>query len=101
MAPPGHGLTLSLVGRKRVFGSSFAVYGRLGGTYASPEAQGATAFAGPGSDTGYGLSFGAGVSYEFTPRLSATFGIDSHELRLGASGRESLRSTNLGLQFRY
>ena len=44
MAPARHGLNLSLVGRKPVFGSSFAVYGRLGGTYASPEAQGATAF---------------------------------------------------------
>ena len=93
------GLNLSLVGRKPLFGSSFSVYGRVGSTIASPEQAGMPA-SGMGGDTGHGLSFGAGISMDFTPRLSATFGWDSYDLRLGGP-RENLRSTSLGLQYRY
>jgi hypothetical protein len=53
-------------------------------------------------DPNYGLSFGAGLSMSVTPRLSASFGFDSHDLRLGLTGpRDPVRSTSLGLQYRY
>jgi len=94
------GLNLSLVGRKPLFGSSFSVYGRVGSTFSSPELAGVPA-SGLGGDAGHGLSFGAGLTMEFTPRLSATLGWDSYDLRLGAGPRENLRSTSLGLQYRY
>ncbi|HYD75451.1 hypothetical protein [Ramlibacter sp.] len=96
------GLNLSLVGRQPLFGSRFSVYGKLGTTYGYPEAGtpllGST---GAGPDGAYGLSFGAGLSMAVTPRLSATLGLDSHELRLGAGGREAVRAVGLGLQYRY
>jgi hypothetical protein len=39
---------------------------------------------------------------EVTPRLSATLGWDSYDLRLGGGiPRDTLRSTSLGLQYRY
>lgn len=94
------GLNLSLVGRKPLFGSSFSVYGRVGTSYAMPDSVGQLSVPGAAGDSGHGLSFGAGVSMDLTPRLSATFGFDSYDLRLGGSPRD-LRSTSLGLQYRY
>jgi hypothetical protein len=102
IGPARQGLNLSLVGRKPLFGSAFSVYGKLGGTYGYADPATSPAAALPASlETGYGVSFGAGVSMEVTPRLSATFGWDSHELRLGGGARDAFRATSLGLQYRY
>jgi hypothetical protein len=51
-------------------------------------------------DQGFGLSFGGGISYDFTPRLSARIQWDSNDFRF-ANGRDPVRSTSLGLQYRY
>lgn len=93
------GLNLSLVGRAPL-GSAFGVFGRFGASYgfadsAPLSAPGMAA----GTDGALGLTYGAGVSYDFSPRLSATLGWDSHDFRL--SGRDPVRATSLGLQYRY
>ena len=95
------GLSLSLVGRQPLFGSRFSVYGKLGTTYGAPDQSTGLPPALAGADSAYGVSFGAGVSMAVTPRLSATLGLDSHELRLGGGGREAVRAVGLGLQYRY
>jgi hypothetical protein len=96
------GLDLSLVGRKPLFGSSFSVYGKLGTTYGTIDPTFAAASGAGVGDSGYGLLFGAGVSMDVTSRLSASFGFDSRDLRLGTTGpRDQVRSTSLGLQYRY
>ena len=103
-AAPGtrQGLNLSLVGRKPLFGSSFSVYGKLGTTYAAGDPALAAVTGTTPAEGGYGMSFGAGLSMTVTPRLSASFGFDSHELRLGSGGpRDPVRATSLGLQYRY
>lgn len=95
------GLNLSLVGRTQVF-PALNVYGKLGTTYGRSENTGAlgnTSLSGP--DQGFGLSFGGGVSYDITPRVSATLEWDSHDMRFANGAREPVRSTNLGLRFRY
>lgn len=93
------GLNLSLIGRAPL-GASFGVFGRFGASYGVADTGWAAL---PGmaaaSEAALGLSFGAGVSYDFSPRLSATFGWDSHDFRL--SGREPVRATSVGLQYRY
>jgi OOP family OmpA-OmpF porin len=91
------GLSLSVMGRQPLFGSGFSLYGRLG-TAASSSFGDTATMGGPG-ETSYGVAFGAGVSMDFTQRLSATFGIDSYDLR--AAGNGPVRSTSLGLQYRY
>ncbi len=95
------GLNLSLVG-KAPLGRSFGVFGKVGTTYGRTETS---ALAGSGiaagTDRGFGLSYGAGVSYDFTPRLSATLQWDSNDFRFAGSGRDAVRSTSLGLQYRY
>lgn len=90
------GVNLSLVG-KAPLGPWIGVYGKLGTTYARPD----MAVLGAGAEPGFGLSYGAGVSFAFTPRLSATLEWDRNDIRFPGTGREPVRSTSLGLQYRY
>lgn len=92
---------VGLVGRTQA-SESLGFFGHIGTAYARPETStlGAAA-APPGSDPGYGLSYGAGVSWAFSPRGSATFRLDTQEMRLPGAGRDTLRSARLGLQWRY
>lgn len=95
------GLNLSLVG-KAPLGRSFGLFGRLGSTYGRTETSALSSSGiATGTDRGFGLSYGAGLSYDFTPRLSATLEWDSNEFRFAGGGRDPVRSTSLGLQYRY
>jgi hypothetical protein len=94
------GLHLSLVGRAQI-GEALGVFGHLGTTYSRSDTSALGAAAAPGAESGFGLSYGAGVSWAFSPRGSATLGWDSQELRLPGMGRDTLRTTRLGLQWRY
>jgi OmpA-OmpF porin, OOP family len=95
------GLNLSLVGRAPVL-QQFSVYGKLGATYGRTETSTAPAsgVAG-GTERGVGVAYGAGLSWDFTPRLSATLEWDSNDFKFANGGREPVRSTSLGLQYRY
>ena len=81
---------VSLVGRAGFTDSSWALFGRVG----SPASARTRAL---GSENGFGLSYGAGLSWDLSPRTTATVGWDSYDLRLGGT----LRATSLGLQWRY
>jgi OOP family OmpA-OmpF porin len=95
------GLNLSLVGRAPVW-QALGVFGKLGTTYGRTETSAAVGSSlATGSERGFGLSYGAGVSYDFTPRLSATLAWDSHDFHFAGSGRDPVRSTSLGLQYKY
>lgn len=95
------GLNLSLVGKAQV-GRSLSVFGKLGTTYGRSDTSvlGASSGALPG-EQGFGLSYGGGLSLDFTPRLSATLEWDSNDFRFAGGTREPVRSTSLGLQYRY
>jgi OmpA-OmpF porin, OOP family len=90
------GLNFSLVGKKEL-APSLGVFGKVGTTYARSDAPALAGIA--NADRGFGLSFGGGVSYDFTPRLSATLEWESNDFRF--AGREPVRSTSLGLKYRY
>jgi OOP family OmpA-OmpF porin len=95
------GLNLSLVGKVPV-AQSFGVFGKVGTTYGRTETSAAAASGlATGNDHGFGLSYGAGVSYDFTPRLSGIVSWESHDFRFAGSGRDAVRSTSLGLQYKY
>lgn len=87
------GLNLSLVGRTPLF-SGVGLYGRVGNTYGYADAAPGSAL---GNESPNTLSYGAGVSMDFTRRLSATFGWESNDLRFTGGPR----ATSLGLQYRY
>jgi OmpA-OmpF porin, OOP family len=93
------GLNLSVVGRTRL-ANSWGVFGRVGTTYGRTDTT-ALAASTTGIEQGFGLSVGGGVSYEFTPRLSGTLELEAHDLRFAGGARDPVRSTNLGLQYRY
>lgn len=95
------GLNFSLVGKAPV-AQQFSVFGKLGATYGRTE-TGSVAGSGitAGTERGLGLAYAAGVSWDFTPRWSATLEFDSHDFRFSSGGRDPVRSTNLGLQYRY
>jgi OmpA-OmpF porin, OOP family len=94
------GLNLSVLGRAPVW-QSLGVFGKFGTTYGRTESSVLGAGAALGSDQGFGLSYSAGVSFAFTPRLSATLEWESTDFRFAGSGRDPVRSTSLGLQYRY
>lgn len=93
------GLNLSLVGRTRI-ASSLGVFGKVGTTYGRSDTSvmGNAAAPGPDLGPGFGLSWGGGLSWDFTPRLSATFEWGSYDLHAPTG---PVRSTSLGLQYRY
>ncbi|HSV34695.1 MAG TPA: outer membrane beta-barrel protein [Ramlibacter sp.] len=95
----GQGLSLSLVGKTQI-ARTVGVFGRLGTTYGNESVALGTNVMGAGPDQGFGLAYGAGLSFDFTPRLSATVEFDSRDWRF-TGGRDPVRSTSLGLQFRY
>jgi OmpA-OmpF porin, OOP family len=91
------GINLSLVGRAPL-GHAIGLFGKLGTTYGRTENP---ALTGTANDQGFGLSYGAGVSLDFTPRLSATFELESSDFRFAGTGRDPVRSASLGLRYRY
>jgi OOP family OmpA-OmpF porin len=95
------GLNLSLVGKTQL-APSVNVFGKIGTTYGRSETSALAASSiATGSEQGFGLSYGAGVSFDFTPRLSATLEWDRSDFRFAGGGRDPVRSTSLGLKYRY
>jgi hypothetical protein len=92
--PRNQGLAVSLVGRAGII-SDLGVYGRVGTTLnrASPALP---AFAGGDG----GLTYGVGLSWDFSRRASASMGLDSYDIRTTFGDTRELR-TSLGLQWRY
>lgn len=88
------GLNVSLVGRAGIV-SDLGVYGRVGATLnrASPALPALT-----GGDGG--LTYGVGLSWDFSRRASASMGLDSYDIRTTFGDTRELR-TSLGLQWRY
>ncbi len=95
-----HGLNLSLVG-KAPMTSAFSLLGKVGTTYGRTQTTSAAGSGvAAGSDNGFGLSYGIGASYDFTPNMAATINWDSHDFRF-AGGRDPVRMTSVGLQYKF
>jgi opacity protein-like surface antigen len=95
---PAQGLTFSLLGRTQLT-PSIGLYGKAGTTYGRGDP--AAPALGMAGRNGFGLAFGAGLSYDVTPRLSATLQWDSVDVPMTIGGRDPVRSTSLGLKYRY
>lgn len=88
------GAQVNLVGTAGLL-EDLGVYGRVGTTLQ----RAAPALALPAGSDG-GLSYGFGLSWDFSRRGSAALGLDSYDLR-GAPGEARELRTSLGLQWRY
>ena len=88
------GLNVSVIGKAGI-GWDLGVYGRVGTTFNR---------AGPGLSTvpgtEGGLTYGVGLSWDFSRGASAAVGMDSYDVRSAVGEVRDLR-TSLGLQWRY
>ena len=82
------GLNVKLVGKAGWF-SDVGVYGRMG-NLTSRSLLGA----GPDTTT---MGYGVGVSWDLSPRATASVGWDTYDVR----GASDIRGTSLGLRWRY
>lgn len=95
------GINLSLVGRLPL-NNSFNLLGKVGTTYgrtrvsASPASGLAT-----GTQSDWGLSYGIGAEWAFTPALSAVLAWDEHNMKFAGSGKDRVSTTSLGLRYRF
>lgn len=95
------GVNFSVVGRAPL-SQSFAVFGKLGATYghtsvSADPSSGVTT----GTKNGLGLAYGAGVSFDFTPQVSAVLEWDRHDFRFAGDVREPVKTTSVGLQYKF
>lgn len=96
-----YGLDLNLVGKAPI-ASTFGVYGKIGTVYGHTSTDvAAGSNLTPGTKNGFGLSLGAGVSWDFSPKLSAVLEWDRYDFRFAGTGRDAIHATSLGLQYRY
>jgi hypothetical protein len=88
------GLSLALVGKVGLF-PDVGVYGRVGTVLA----RGSGFAAMPGAESG--LTYGVGLSWDFSRRASAVVGFDTYDFRGLAGDARDVRATSIGLQWRY
>jgi OmpA-OmpF porin, OOP family len=87
------GLNFSLVGKAGIL-QDLGVYGRVGTTVNRPTT--AAQFMGAGDG---GLTYGVGLSWDFSRRANAAVGLDAYDVR--GIGEVRDWRTSLGLQWRY
>jgi len=92
--PRSQGLSLALVGKAGLF-PDVGVYGRVGTVLG----RGSGFAAAPGADGG--MTYGVGLSWDFSRGASAVLGFDSYDMRGLAGDARDVRSTSIGLQWRY
>ena len=88
------GLNVSLVGKAGIV-QDVGVYGRIGSAF--NRSAPATQLMGAADA---GLTYGVGLSWDFSRRASAAVGLDSYDVR-GMAGDVRDWRTSLGLQWRY
>ncbi len=94
------GLNVSLVG-KVPFAQSFGAFAKVGAMYGRTRTSTAPgADIAGGNDNGFGLTVGAGLSWDFSPKVSAVLEWDRYNFRF-MSGRDAVNTASLGLQYRY
>lgn len=95
------GLSLSLVG-KFPLNPSFNLLGKIGTTWGRTDvsanpSSGVTS----GSEDGFGVSYGVGAEYSFTPQWSAILQYESHELKFAGDRKDSVAATTLGVRYKF
>ena len=94
------GVNLSLIGRAPL-SEQFDVFGKVGTTYGRTRTNGFQGFdVATGKDDGFGLSYGLGVRWNFTPQWSAVLEWERHRFHF-ADGRNDVDLTSVGVQYRF
>lgn len=95
------GISLSLIAKAPI-AQQFNLLGRLGTTYGRSNVSSAVGSGvSPGRASGFGLSYGIGAEYAFSPSLSAVVQYDEYNLKFANAGRSRINTTSLGLRYRF
>lgn len=95
-----YGLNVSLVGTVPI-AQSLGLFGKLGALYGrSRTSTAAGADIAGGSENGFGLSLGAGLSWDFSSKMSAVLEWDRYDFHF-RSGRDPVHTTSIGLQYKF
>lgn len=95
------GINLSLVGRLPL-SNAFNLLGKVGTTYGRTRVSAAPASGlATGSESDWGLSYGIGAEWAFTPALSAVVAWDEHNLKFVGTGKDRVSTASLGLRYRF
>ncbi|SFU51532.1 Opacity protein [Polaromonas sp. YR568] len=95
------GINLSLVGRLPL-SNSFNLLGKLGTTYGRTRVSALPASGlASGNESDWGVSYGIGAEWAFTPALSAVLAWDEHNLKFVGTGKDRISTTSLGLRYRF
>jgi opacity protein-like surface antigen len=95
------GINLSLVG-KMPLSPVFNVLGKIGTTYSRTEVS--SAFGSgvtEGSENGFGLSYGLGIEYAFTPQLSTVLQYESTDMKFAGDRNDRVGNTTLSVRYSY
>ena len=95
------GINLSLIG-KMPLNPSFNLLGKVGTTYSRTEvsANPATGIV-SGSESGFGLSYGVGVEFVFSPQLSAVLQYESQDMKFAGDRDDRVANTSVGVRYRF
>ena len=97
----GHGINLSLVGTVPV-SQEFKVFGKVGTTYGRTTVSANSAASEPvGDESGFGLSFGAGVQYDLTQQWGLVAQWDRHHMKFAGRDRENVDAASVGVKFKF
>lgn len=93
-----YGFSLKAVGVAPLT-ESLAAYAKVGTLYSHTKV---TADAGAGVNTGtnWGLTYGVGLSFDFSPKVAAVLGWDRSNVHFAGS-QEHINTTSLGLKYRF
>lgn len=95
------GINISVIG-KLPLNPAFNLLGKIGTTYSrtdvsSNPASGVVA----GSESGFGLSYGIGVEYAFTPKWSAVLQYESQDMKFAGDRDERVGVTTLSARYQF
>ncbi len=95
------GINVSLLGRLPL-SPQFNLLGKLGTTYGRTDvsaAAGSGVTAGRESD--FGLSYGIGAEYAFTPAVSGVVQYDEHKLKFAGGDSDRVGAATVGVRFKF
>ena len=95
------GINISLIG-KMPLSPAFNLLGKLGTTYARTEVSSdPTSGVIAGSETGFGLSYGIGVEYAFSPAWSAVLQYETHDMKFAGDRNDRVGATTLSARYSF
>jgi opacity protein-like surface antigen len=95
------GINLSLIG-KMPLSPVFNLLGKVGTTYSRTEVS-SNPVSGivAGSNNGFGLSYGIGVEYGFTPRMSVALQYESSDMKFAGDRNDRVGNTTVSARYSY